>query len=135
MREALEGMASRCAAENMTDEEVGRLRELLSEHARQEEVTAGTGYYQQGRDFDFHFQIIRGSRNERLIAMLCDDLCDLLRVYRYKSSTKPGRAKKALEEHEAIVEAIATRDGDRAEEAMRKHLRNARVHLKQEVMG
>ncbi len=133
VREALEGMASRRAAENMTEADVARLRELLHEHALQQEASAGAGYYQQGRDFDFHFLIIRASRNDRLIAMLCDDLYDLLRVYRYNSSTKPGRAKKALEEHEAIVEAIASRDGDRAEDAMRRHLRNARAHLEREL--
>ena len=135
VREALEGMAARCAAEAMTDDEIARLRALLSDHARQEEVAAGAGYFQQGGDFDFHFQIIRGSRNDRLIAMLCGDLYDLLRVYRYRSSTKPGRTKKALEEHAAIIEAISARDGDRAEETMRRHLRNARAHLEKEALG
>ncbi len=112
----------------MTDDEIRGLRALLREHGGQEEITAGTGYYQESRDFDFHFRIIKGSRNDRLIAMLCEDLYDLLRVYRYKSSTQPGRARLALQEHEIVVEALASRDGDRAEAAMRSHLRNARAH-------
>ncbi|VTZ51133.1 GntR family transcriptional regulator [Methylocella tundrae] len=129
VREALEGMACRCAAEQMDDGEISSLRDLLNEHGRQEAVSAGTGYYQEGKDFDFHFRIIKASKNERLIGMLCNDLYDLLRVYRYKSSTLQGRARKAFHEHEVIVDALAGRDPDRAEAAMRRHLRNARAHI------
>lgn len=135
VREALEGMAARSAAELMSDAEVEDLRALLVEHGRQEEVRAGTGYYQEGKDFDFHFRIIKGSRNERLIQMLCNDLYDLLRVYRYKSSTQGGRARNAFEEHEKIVEALAAHDPDRAEAAMRLHLRRARAHVEKRIAG
>lgn len=135
VREALEGMAARCAAELMSDAEVEDMRALLIEHGRQEEVRAGTGYYQEGKDFDFHFRIIKGSRNERLIQMLCNDLYDLLRVYRYKSSTQGGRARNAFEEHQKIVEALAAHDPDRAEEAMRLHLRRARAHVEKRIAG
>ena len=58
--------------------------------------------------------------------MLTGDLYYLLRVYRYRSSTKPGRAKAALDEHMAVVEAIARRDSAGAEAAMRQHLQHAR---------
>ena len=129
VREALEGMACRQACLKMTDAEVKTLRQLLRSHGLQSGVKKGTGYYQEGKDFDFHFLIIKGSRNERLIQMLCGDLYDLLRVYRYKSSTLGGRAKAAYMEHEKIVEAIEARDPDAAEASMREHLRNARSYL------
>ena len=67
--------------------------------------------------------------NERLMGMLMEDLYHQLRVYRYKSSTRPGRANEAMAEHHAIVKALADRDPDAAEFAMRSHLRNARAHL------
>ena len=128
VREALEGMACRLAAEKMRDEDVGALQALLAEHGKSEGIRRNDGYYQEPKDFDFHFRIIRASKNERLIDYLCGDLYDLLRVYRYKSSTMGGRAKQAFDEHQTIVDAIVARDPDRAEAAMRFHLRSARVH-------
>ncbi|KAB0268884.1 GntR family transcriptional regulator [Microvirga brassicacearum] len=129
VREALEGMACRLAAERMTDEELSGLDQLLEEHGEQESVRAGTGYYQEGRDFDFHFRIVKASGNAQLIQMLTGDLYDLLRVYRYKSSTLDGRAAKAFQEHKAVVAALKSRDPDKAEAAMRLHVRNARMHV------
>jgi DNA-binding GntR family transcriptional regulator len=128
-REALEGIACRYAAERMTDNELSELQRLLTEHGGQQSIRDGTGYYQESKDFDFHFRIIKGSRNRRIIDMLCGDLYDLLRVYRYKSSTMNGRAERAFEEHKRIIAALLARDPDKAEAAMRQHIRNARTHI------
>jgi DNA-binding GntR family transcriptional regulator len=133
VREALEGLACGLAAQNMTDPEIASLAKLLDSHGKQKEVQEGTGYYQESKDFDFHFRIVEGSRNARLAQMLTGDLYYLLRVYRYKSSTKPGRATEALAEHRAIVAAITRRDTKAAEEAMRAHLRNARRYVEERL--
>lgn len=133
VREALEGMACGLAAQNMTETEIAALRALLDAHEQQKSVREGTGYYQESEDFDFHFRILKGSGNARLIEMLCGDLYYLLRVYRYKSSTKPGRAKNALQEHKDIVGALERRDAPGAERAMRKHLRNARLYVEERL--
>lgn len=133
IRETLESLACGLAAVNMTEEEIAGLQKLLDEHAKQKSVREGTGYYQESEDFDFHFRIVSGSRNARLAQMLSGDLYYLLRVYRYKSSTKPGRAKQALQEHKAIVKAIAWRDAAAAELAMREHLRNARRFVEEQL--
>src|SRR5215468_210529 len=84
-------------------------------------------------DFDFHFRIVKASGNERLVQMLCGDLYYLLRVYRYKSSTKPGRAVKALQEHKEIVSALSRRDPEAAEQKMRQHIRNARAYVEEQL--
>ncbi len=128
VREALEGMACRLAAERISPEELAQLRAMLKDHAGHREIVSGEGYYQQSGDFDFHFRIAKVSRNEYLISMISGDLYDLLRLYRYKSSTMSGRAAKALEEHHAILDALASGNPDKAEAAMRTHIRNARVH-------
>jgi len=128
VREALEGMACRLAAERMSDEELGELVKLLDTHSKKPDVARGEGYYQESGDFDFHFRIARASNNELLASIVMGDLYDLLRVYRYKSSTMAGRAAQALEEHREIVEALVSRDPERAEAAMRTHIRNARLH-------
>jgi DNA-binding GntR family transcriptional regulator len=133
IREALEGMACALAAKNMTDSEIEALAALLDRHQQQKSVQEGKGYYQESKDFDFHFRIVTGSRNDRLIEMLCGDLYYLLRVYRYKSSTKPGRAMRALQEHKEIVAALARRDPVAAEQKMRQHIRNARRYVEEQL--
>ncbi|MBV9562820.1 MAG: GntR family transcriptional regulator [Bradyrhizobium sp.] len=133
LREVLEGLACSLAARNMTDQELNALVELLNQHQQQRSVQEGTGYYQESKDFDFHFRIVKGSRNARLIQLLCEDLYYLLRVYRYKSSTKPGRAKQALKEHKDVVAALLRRDPDDAERKMRLHIANARRHVEEQI--
>jgi DNA-binding GntR family transcriptional regulator len=133
VREALEGMACGLAALNMADAEIAGLQKLLDGHEKQKSVQEGKGYYQESKDFDFHFRIVAGSGNERLAQMLTGDLYYLLRVYRYKSSTKPGRAMEALEEHRRIAAALARRDAAGAEAAMREHLRHARRYVEEQL--
>ncbi len=125
-REALEGMAARLAAERMSAAELGQLQHLLEEHASRPEVTAGEAYLPRSRDDDFHFAIICGARSELLQGLLMNEIYYQLRIHRLKSSTQPGRAVAALKEHGNIVDALESRDPDRAEAMMRLHLRNAR---------
>ena len=133
VREVLEGLACGLAAKHMSEADIQAMCALLKKHEQQKSVQEGKGYYQESKDFDFHFRIVTASRNDRLIAMLMGDLYHLLRIYRYKSSTKPGRAQQALQEHKDIVNAIAGRDSNAAEEAMRVHLRNARVYVEEQL--
>ena len=126
VREALEGIACRLACERMSDADVDGLAALLEEHGAQDGVREGTAYVQGTRDYDFHFRIVTASGNQQLMHMLTEELYDLLRLYRFRSSTSAGRAGRALEEHRAVVAALRSRDPDRAEAAMRAHVRAAR---------
>ena len=128
VREALEGMAARLAAQNMTEAEIDELRELVSEHNRQIEQDQDDDFQHVG-DLDFHFLIVQGSHNARLIGLLCDDLYHLVRLYRYQFGMASKRARKALEEHGQIVDAIADRDGESAELLMRRHVRASRRNV------
>jgi DNA-binding GntR family transcriptional regulator len=125
VREALEGMAARLAAERINDAEIQELHDLLEQHGAHPDVASGASYYQASNDDDFHFRIVRSARNEQLEVMLLNELYFKLKLYRYRISSNPGRAQKALEEHRAIVKAIASRNPDAAEAAMRLHIRNA----------
>ncbi len=122
IRESLEGMACRLAAERMTDEEIEELRQVLHTHERDAAFQAGVGYYQQEGDFDFHYRIIQGARNRTLTQMLCGELYQLVRMYRIQFSTVPNRPHQAFAEHHRILDAIADRDGELAELLMRRHI-------------
>ncbi|MEZ5452505.1 MAG: GntR family transcriptional regulator [Thiothrix sp.] len=129
IREAMEGMAARLAAENMTEEEIGRLRSILERHKA--EIDQHQGYSQQDVDLDFHFCIIQGSKNIRLIRMLCQDLYDLVRFYRFRLKSGFYRSEQAFQEHNLIVSAIERRDGEMAETLMRHHIRASRDYARQ----
>lgn len=125
VREALEGMACRMAAQRMTDAEIGHLQHLLIKHAEQIEATEGQIYFQNEGDFDFHYQIALGSRNQMLIDLLAGELYQLLRMCRYRTSRLAKRTRPALQQHHQIVAAIADRDGELAEMLMRRHISGA----------
>lgn len=129
LREALEGVACRLAAERMSDAEIDELQAILEGHGAQSDVASGDGYYQTPGDHDFHYMIIRGSRSVRIEELLLGDLYHLLRIFRYRSSVKQGRARTAHAEHVEIIAALRKRDGIAAEQAMRRHVGNARLSL------
>ena len=129
VREALEGMAARLAAEHMTDAEVAGLWELLSLHEQQPDLREDTAYFQRAGDLDFHYRIIQGSHNRTLVDLLIGEIYHLVRRYRYQVSTTANRPQKALREHQRIAEAIEARDGEIAELLMRRHISRAREHL------
>ena len=131
VREALEGMACRLVTERISDAEMDALENLLEGHATEGALKAGEYYFQRPGGYDFHYRIIKGSGNKKLIEMLIDDLYHLLRIFRYRSSSRKGRAQEALREHRRIVAAMRARDVDAAEELMRKHLSRARLSVEQ----
>lgn len=129
IRESLEGMACRLAAVRIKPGEIKRLQGMLDAHAEDESVVSGKGYFQGGGDLDFHYRIVRASGNHRLIKMLDEDLYSLLRLFRQRLSTAPGRPTQALDEHREVVRALEARDPDAAEAAMRTHIRNSRASI------
>jgi DNA-binding GntR family transcriptional regulator len=135
IRESLEGMACRLAAERMTQQEIDELRRVLELHEQDAAFKAGVGYYQQEGDFDFHYRIIQGSGNRTLAKLLCDELYQLVRMYRLQFSATPNRPHQAFAEHHRILDAIAERDGELAELLMRRHIgaskRNIERHYKE----
>ncbi|WP_185837789.1 GntR family transcriptional regulator [Vibrio cholerae] len=134
VREALEGMAARLAARNITEIELAGLESLLSTHSTHIDQVEGASYFHQQGDFDFHYRIIQASRNRQLIGLLCDELYHLLRMYRYQSPRSHSRPVEALEEHKFILRAIRQRDEELAEILMRRHISRSRQLIEQQIM-
>ncbi|MDV6314983.1 GntR family transcriptional regulator [Idiomarina sp. HP20-50] len=129
IREELEGLACRLAAEQMPDSEIEDLRELLDKHLETQRVREGESYYQEAGDLDFHYRIILGSKNQYLINMLCDELYYLVRMYRVQMGMNGPRVSRAFDEHKAIINAIANRDGELADLLMRRHIGASRKNI------
>lgn len=134
VREALEGMACRLAAQHMTDDQIEALRAVLARHEQHSGLQTNESYYQQEGDLDIHFLIIQGSSNQTLSNMLCGDLYHLLRMYRYRYSTTPKRPQQAFAEHHRIIQAIAERDGELAEMLMRRHICASRRNIEHRLL-
>jgi len=134
VREALEGMAARLAVRNITEIEIAGLETLLSTHSAHIDQVDGASYFHQQGDFDFHYRIIKASRNSQLISLLCDELYHLLRMYRYQSPRSQSRPVEALEEHKYILQAIRNRDEELAEILMRRHISGSRRLIEQQIL-
>ena len=130
VREALEGKAAALAAQRMSDDEINKLRELLEMHRAHHQNHAGE-YMQVEGDFDFHYQIIKGSGNELLTHQLCDELYHLIRMFRFQTSRFKTRSDRALVEHEQLIYAIEQRDPELAEMLMRKHIARAKQSIRE----
>jgi DNA-binding GntR family transcriptional regulator len=128
VREALEGMAARQAAQNATEEDIAALRRAYGRHvtAAQEQ---GDGPVWRSADEDFHLVVTRASKNPVLIKLLCEDFYQLVRFYRTQLVHVRARGARTVAEHRRILEAIEDRDGELAELQMRRHITAAREQL------
>ncbi|MBT41207.1 MAG: GntR family transcriptional regulator [Idiomarina sp.] len=135
IREELEGLACRLAAEKMANEEVDALSKLLEQHLKDQRVREGESYYQEAGDVDFHYRIILASKNQYLINMLCDELYFLVRMYRVQLGMNGPRVSRAFDEHKAIITAIANRDGELADLLMRRHISASRKNIETKLQA
>jgi len=132
-REALEGMACRQAALNMSDEEIADMQKMLNVHSQTQELKDGVSYYQEEGDLDFHYKVILGSHNKQLIELICGQLYHLIRMYRCQFGMNSPRASRAFDEHSRIIQAIADRDGELAEMLMRRHIAASRKNIENKI--
>ena len=132
VREALEGMAARLAAKNMSDEEIADLTALLDNHFQT--AKGGESYYQEAGDLDFHYRIILGSKNQHLIEVLVNGIYHLIRMYRVQFGMAGPRVTTAFDEHKHVVQAIANRDEELAEMLMRRHILYSKNNIERKLL-
>jgi DNA-binding GntR family transcriptional regulator len=121
LRELLEGAAVRAAATTASDETLARLAGLVTEsrELRAEDDLEGLAALLGAFDLVIYEQVA----NERIRALIENLKAHLARIGRLTEEI-PGRVKASVEEHATIVDAIAARDADAAERAMRAHIRS-----------
>jgi DNA-binding GntR family transcriptional regulator len=123
VREALEGMAVRQAVMRCSDQDLAALHEtIVSFEAELESLPDAQPYMDVIPDTDFHFLIVRMSRNPYLIDQICAELYPLLRVFRTHTDYTKARRRQAIEEHWHILAAMENRDAELAEILMRRHI-------------
>lgn len=130
LREVLDGLAARKAAERITPQELATLARYL----RRADKCAATGDLTRYSDADlaFHQAVRQASKSPRLVEML-ENLRDQTRLLMSTSILLEGRLQRSIEEHRRIYEALRRRDGPAAEEAARAHMRAARQAVEEYV--
>lgn len=120
IREALEGMAARLAAQNASAIDLSILRQVVHD---MEQANEGAELEQlQELTSRFHLHFCEMARNDRLFVMI-KDLQDQIRRFTPSTLQHPGRREEAMTEHLALLKAVEERDADNAEKIMRQHRR------------
>jgi DNA-binding GntR family transcriptional regulator len=121
LREVIEGLAARLAAEKMPSKDYQvRLQSIIDAMAAS--VTDGAEYIRHNQTF--HELIYEMADNARVREQSRQLTLPLYRL-RYHWRMNPDYAQTSAAEHEAIAQAIMDGDGRRAERLMRKHIRNS----------
>ncbi len=126
IRERMEGLAARRAAQNADADGIAQLQHALE--LQEFYVSKKDVDNIKNMDNDFHASLYRMTKS----AAICDTLTELhKKVIKYRKSavSNSSRAEQSLKEHRAIFEAIAARDGALAEQMAVAHVKNARNHI------
>ncbi len=126
IREVLDGLASRLAAQRITDADLTKLH-LLMEMMR-ESVRAQHWEAMVQANIKFH-EIIHSAAGNQRLSVLARSLQDFVRRFSTKAFASTSRDVEVLLEHEEIVKALESRDPDLAEVASRRHVTGARSYL------
>ncbi|MBE9637851.1 GntR family transcriptional regulator [Salipiger mangrovisoli] len=117
VRTELEGLAARLAARHATEEEVKVLRDMIEEDRALLNDPAALARANRR----FHRMIQLASHNRYLVQQL-DLVHRSMALMATTSLAAEGRGANALVEHAAIVDAIARRDEEAADKALREHI-------------
>jgi DNA-binding GntR family transcriptional regulator len=118
-RAMLEALTARQAATRANAREIARLRRILAGMGRHLEANDLLGYSEQNAAL--HAAIIEAARHETAARLIAGLRAQLVR-FQFRTILVAGRAAGSYAEHTAVVDAIAGRDPDAAENAMRRHL-------------
>lgn len=129
VRETLEALAARLAAERMSDAEKRALTAMLDEHEQAMRAADLDAYPAGSADWDFHLAVLSGARNEVAWRVCGSDLRDMFSLLRARHGRSAGRGRRALQEHRWVADAIAAGHADLAALLMAEHIRASRDNL------
>lgn len=125
-REVLEGALAAKAAERATQEELDELTRTVGV-MREAQLTGDEQEYSR-QNRHFHREIRKAAHQETL-ARFFDALLYPLVMRQYRDLAAPHPRTLSLEEHQAILYGVITRNPEAASAAMRHHISSARQGL------
>lgn len=128
-RVGLEGEAAYVAALRRDERDTEEIRHMLDAL----ETIVKQGSVGALADFDFHFAVARATGNPfyvTAISLLRPHIDFGMNLARSLSLRKPrSRVRQVQDEHAQVYSAISAGDADKARQAMRRHIENARMRL------
>lgn len=123
---ALESMAARLVTQRAADVEIAGLRRMFDDFLN----TSPSEHIDDYSDANilFHQALIRLSGSD-LIAAMTDNLFLHVRAIRKATISHGDRAQRSLEDHLNIIEALARRDTEAAEDLSREHALGLAAHV------
>jgi DNA-binding GntR family transcriptional regulator len=118
VRTEMEGYAARLAADRATTSDRGQMQGLMAEL---ETIDGADVHTLMRLDQRIHRLVYQATRNPFLQAMLEEIFNLSLRIW-FLGLDRGVRIKQAVEEHRQLLEAVVSRDGQRAESVMRQHV-------------
>jgi DNA-binding GntR family transcriptional regulator len=114
------------ACERISDQDLSAIARIHAEMARHYQSNDLQAYYRCNRQI--HEAIVEAARNPALSA-LYDSVTGRIRRARYVTPMTAPRWTVALQEHEAILNALLRRDGVGLAHILRAHLRHKREEV------
>jgi DNA-binding GntR family transcriptional regulator len=128
VRAALEALGARLALPHLSDKQIDQLEELVDEMVRLSEADDARGMVE--RNFEFHKMIINASENSMLIRSWS------LFQFSYWTTVTTTELRSQLvdlaKRHYSIIEALRSRDSERAAQALHEHIMELRDMLSQQ---
>lgn len=124
--EALEALAGELACLRITDSGIAHVRRLHEEMVRHYEQRNRPEYFRCNQRI--HEALVEAAGNP-MLSRVYAGLGDRIRRARYMANLSEERWREAVEEHEAILEALIARDADRIGPLLKSHLHHKRVAL------
>ncbi|MFJ4286884.1 GntR family transcriptional regulator [Paenarthrobacter nicotinovorans] len=130
VRAALEGYAGRLAAERATPDDIAGIQRITEDQqARLRDEKLEVHNFVEMND-QFHDAIIAAARNARLTSLLRVNRTYFFN-FRLAALYTKHQTAAALDEHQAILAAIARRDADEADRLIRHHTTSALAIIRQ----
>jgi DNA-binding GntR family transcriptional regulator len=129
---ALESMAARLIARNASDAEIAELRALFDSFTDAHAASHRVDEYSTA-NIAFHQCLIRLSGSPLLVD-LTNNLFLHVRAIRHRTIFEHDRARRSIEEHMGIIEALEARDAELAERLVREHTLRLGEHVERHLV-
>jgi DNA-binding GntR family transcriptional regulator len=131
LREVLEGLAARKAAQKITDNQIVQLGKFFKQFAGDKDIDDIRAYAREDRRF--HKFLLDIGAKEFLKSIL--ETYNVI-SYSYQVVSPEGlvrHPRETIREHRAMIDAIAGRDAEAAENLMRRHFQRSRAVLQESL--
>jgi DNA-binding GntR family transcriptional regulator len=127
-RAVIEGLVARKAAERIDAGGIATLRSIVADMKKYADDGDVRAYSEcNGRFHGALLAVAHHTAAEHLLVLLTAQIVR----HQYRSALSPGRPTQSLREHAAVLDAVVAGDGAAAENAMRAHILNVTLAVRE----